>query len=73
MTSIAEIYSSTSNFFFSYYKYMEYLGLMSCKLYPNYEIMITSLGKTVFNYLLAKENEEKHSSIIDLETFRKSK
>lgn len=73
MTSIAEIYSGNSNFFFSYYKFMEDLGLMSCKLYPNYEIMITTLGKTIFNYLVAKENKVIDSSIIDLETFRNSK
>ena len=73
MTTIAEIYSGNSDFFFSYYKFMEYLGLMSCKLYPNYEIMITTLGKTVFNYLVDKENKVIDSSIIDLETFRNSK
>ena len=73
MTSIAEIYSGNSSFFFSYYKFMEYLGLMSCKLYPNYEIMITTLGKTIFNYLIDKENKVIDSSIIDLETFKRSK
>ena len=73
MTTIAEIYSGNSDFFFSYYKFMEYLGLMSCKLYPNYEIMITTLGKTIFNYLVDKENKVIDSSIIDLETFRNSK
>lgn len=73
IASIAEIYSGNANFFFSYYKYMEYLGLMTCNLYPNYEIMITSLGKTIFGYLIDKENKPHDCSIIDLEAYRKSK
>ena len=73
ISSIAEIYSGNANFFFSYYKYMEYLGLMTCNLYPNYEIMITSLGKTIFTYLIDKENKPPDCSIIDLESYRKSK
>ncbi len=73
ITSIAELYSGESRFFFAYYKYLQYLGLITCNLYPNYEIMITTLGKTVFNYLLSKGNKESNMSIIDLDSFRKSK
>lgn len=73
ISSIAEVYSGNANFFFSYYKFMEYLGLMTCNLYPNYEIMITSLGKTIFSYLIDNENKSPDCSIIDLEAYRKSK
>lgn len=73
ISSIAEIYSENANFFFSYYKFMEYLGLMTCKLYPNYELMITSLGKTIFNYLINKDNKPPNCSIIDLEAYKNSK
>ncbi len=73
ISSIAEIYSGESNFFFSYYKYMEYLGLMTCNLYPNYEIMITSLGKTVFTHLINKNNEPINNRIINLDSYRNSK
>ena len=73
ISSIAEVYSGDSNFFFSYYKYMEYLGLMTCNLYPNYEIMITSLGKTIFSHLIKRSNKSIDSSIIDLDSYRKSK
>lgn len=73
ISSIAEVYSGDSNFFFSYYKYMEYLGLMTCNLYPNYEIMITSLGKTIFSHLINRSNKSIDSSIIDLDSYRKSK
>lgn len=73
IASIADIYSGESNFFFSYYKYMEYLGLITCNLYPNYEIMITSLGKTVFTHLINKSNTDINNSIIHLDSYRKSK
>lgn len=64
---------SNSDFFFQYYTYLEYLGMVNCNIYPNYELSITSFGKSILEYIYSIKNQTLESSIVDLESYRKSK
>lgn len=63
--------SIDSDFFFNYYEYLKYLGIIDYSLYPNYEISITQLGKAVVNYLLSKDKPSSIAQIIELSSIRK--
>lgn len=71
--SILPKFSNNLKFFFAYYVYLQYLGILKCNLYPNYEIKMTSLGKTVLNFLESRNNRKHECSVINLETFKKGR
>lgn len=60
-------------FFFKYYEYLQYLGIIDCTLYPNYEIKISSLGRALIEYLKFIDENKVKCNIIKLETYNKSK
>jgi hypothetical protein len=70
---ILPLFSSFPDFFFSYYRYLEYLGLIRCSLYPNYNIRLTPFGKIVLTLFEDKNNRDYKCNIINLELFRKSR
>ena len=65
--------SIDSEFFFQYYQYLKYIGIIDYNLYPNYEISITPLGKTIVNYLLTKNKPSPNGKLIELNSRRKNK
>lgn len=71
--SILPKFSNNLKFFFASYIYLQYLGIIKCNLYPNYEIKLTSLGKTVLNFLESRNNRKHECSVINLESFKKSR
>ncbi len=73
ISSISPIFSNHPRFFFEYYIYLQYLNVIQCVLYPNYEIKITTLGKILINFLKSRNSKKNECSIIHLEAFRKSK
>lgn len=66
-------FSGELEFLFEYYFHLQYLGILKCNLYPNYEIKLTSLGKAILNFLELKDEKPYECSIISLETFKKSR
>lgn len=60
-------------FFFKYYEYLQYLGIIICNLYPNYEMKLTSLGKTLMKYLKFLDENKVECNIIKFDSFNKSK
>ena len=71
--SILPRFSNNLKFFFAYYVYLQYLGILKCNLYPNYEIKMTTLGKTVLNFLESRDNQKHECSVINLESFKKGR
>lgn len=71
ISSILPTFGENPDFFFMYYRYLEYLGLISCNLYPNYEFKISNLGRTLFKYLIDRENKKYECSVIQLDSYRK--
>lgn len=61
------------NFFSSYYSYLQYVGVIECNLYPNYEIKVTSLGKVILNYLNSINKEKRDFAVINLDCFKKTR
>lgn len=72
VASIMPVFSN-SDYFFHYYNYLEFLGMINTNLYPNYELSITKFGKSILRYLYNIRQEKQESSIIDLDSYRKSK
>lgn len=73
ISNILPKFSNNLKFFFEYYIYLQYLGILKCNLYPNYEIKITSLGKIILNFLESRNNRKHECSVINLESFKKSR
>ncbi len=70
-----EIFPNTSinpDFFFNYYQYLKYVGIIDYNLYPNYEISITVLGKTIVDYLLSTNKPSPNGKIIELKNHKKN-
>ncbi len=63
--------SIDSDFFLNYYEYLKYIGIIDYSLYPNYEISITQLGKSIVNYLLWKNKPSSKARIIEINSLRK--
>ena len=63
--------SIDSEFFFHYYQYLKFIGMIDYNLYPNYEISITPLGKTIVDYLLSKKTPSPNGKLIQLNSRRK--
>lgn len=73
ITGILPKFSNSLKFFFASYIYLQYLGIIKCNLYPNYEIKVTSLGKIILEFMESKNNKKHECSIINLESFKKSR
>ena len=73
ISTILPSFSGKPDFLFEYYFYLQYLGVLKCSLYPNYEIQITSLGKSVIEYLHTKDEKPIKSSVIYLKQFNSGK
>ena len=73
ISTIIPSFSGKPDFLFEYYFYLQYLGILKCNLYPNYEIKLTPLGKSIIKYLQVKDEKPMKSSIIYLEKFKSSK
>jgi hypothetical protein len=73
ISTILPAFSSEPKLFFAYYVYLQYLGIIKCNLYPNYEIIKTSLGSIVLNFLESENNNENKCSVVQLESFKKSR
>lgn len=65
--------SIDSDFFFHYYQYLRYMGIIDYSLYPSYEIVLTSLGKKTVNYLLSKNKPSTNGKIIEISSLRENK
>ncbi len=65
--------SIDSDFFFHYYQYLRYMGIIDYSLYPSYEIVLTSLGKKTVNYLLSKDEVSKAGKVIEIDALRENK
>src|SRR5690606_35042173 len=72
ISELLKSFVSFPKFFFEYYAYLQYLGIIECMLCPSYEIKITSLGKTLINYLKFMEEKNDESSVIKLELYKKN-
>lgn len=70
---ILPTFSTNPEFFFKYHKYLEYLGLFKCSLYPSYEIKVTGLGKLILDFLQSENQTTNKCSVIYLESFKKSR
>lgn len=73
ISNILPKFSINLKFFFEFHVYLQYLGIVKCSLYPNYEIKLTSLGKTVLDFIESRNNRKHECSIINLESFKKSR
>lgn len=73
IATILPSFSGKPDFLFEYYFYLQYLGILKCNLYPNYEIKLTSLGKAIIGFLETIDEKPSKCSIISLETFKNSK
>ena len=73
ISKILPSFSGKPDFLFEYYFYLQYLGVLKCNLYPNYEIQLTSLGKSIIQYLEIKDEGPCQSSVIYLKKFKDSK
>lgn len=73
ISTILPSFSGKPDFLFEYYFHLQYLGILKCNLYPSYEISLTSLGKSIIQYLEVKDEKPLKSSIIYLEQFKDSK
>ncbi len=74
--SIGEIipsFSKKPDFLFEYYFYLQYLGILKCNLYPNYEVKLTSLGKLIIKYIESKDDKPNSCSVVSLDDFKKNK
>lgn len=65
--------SIDSEFFFQYYQYLKFIGIIDYSLYPSYEISISQIGKTIIDYLLAKNKPSSKGSIIEIKSLRENK
>ncbi|MFA5576516.1 MAG: hypothetical protein WCZ27_03050 [Tissierellaceae bacterium] len=59
-------------FFFDYYQYLQFLGIIEYRLYPSYELMITSLGKGLMDFLGHVEDRKKPASVVELKTYKEN-
>ncbi|MCK9444122.1 MAG: hypothetical protein M0Q14_06315 [Tissierellaceae bacterium] len=59
-------------FFFDYYEYLQILGMIKYVLYPNYELIITPLGKSLISFLKVVDEEREPGTIVELVDYRKS-
>lgn len=73
IATILPSFSGKPDFLFEYYFYLQYLGILKCNLYPNYEIKLTSLGKAIINFLKTKDGKPSKCSVISLQNFKNSK
>ena len=73
ISTILPSFSGKPDFLFEYYFYLQYLGILKCSLYPNYEIKLTSLGKAIISFLETVDEKPSKCSIISLDTFKNSK
>lgn len=73
ISAILPTFPNQPRLFFSYYMYLEYLGMINCNLYPNYEVIKTFLGNMVLEFLEAKDSKKNICQVIQLESFRKSR
>ena len=73
ISTILPIFPNQPRLFFSYYMYLQFLGIINCNLYPNYEISKTSLGNMVLEFLDLKDNKKDICKVIHLESFKKSR
>lgn len=76
MATIEDILSSFSknpDFSFEYYFNLQYLGLLRCNLYPNYQIKVTLLGKLIFQYLSFRDKNPHKARIVSLADLKKNK
>lgn len=71
VSSVLPSFSGEPEFLFEYYFYLQYLGILTCNLYPNYEIKLTSLGKSIIDFLEQEDKNLSESSIISLDHFKK--
>lgn len=62
--------SIDTEFFFHYYQYLKFLGIIDYKLYPSYQISITNLGKTVVEYLLSRNDPGPSGKIIHMDNYK---
>lgn len=73
---VSDILPDTSldqSFFLNYYIFLQYVGIIEYKLYPNYEMKVTHLGKAILDYLNFKSKNKKKASVISLDSFKKLK
>lgn len=76
MATIEDILSSFSrnpDFSFEYYFNLQYLGLLRCNLYPNYQVKVTLLGKLIFQYLSFRDKNPHKACIVSLADLKKNK
>lgn len=73
ISDILPKFSSNLRFFFEYYVYLQYLGIIRCSLYPSYEIRLTSLGRTILEFMESRNHQKHECSVINLETFKRGR
>lgn len=73
ISTILPTFSNQPRLFFSFYMYLQYLGIIKCNLYPNYEIIKTFLGNKVLEFFESKDKKKDKCSVIQLEAFKKSR
>lgn len=71
ISTILSKFTNSPKFFFSYYIYLQYLGIIRCSLYPSYEIKVTPLGKKVIKLIKDRTNEKKKCPVIQLDNYIK--
>ncbi|MDR7856888.1 site-specific integrase [Tissierella sp.] len=71
ISTILPAFSSQPRLFFAYYIYLQYLGIIKCNLYPNYEIIKTSLGNMVLNFLESKNKNDNECRVVELKSFKR--
>lgn len=72
ITTVVSKFSAYPRFFFAYYLYLQYLGIIQCSLYPSYEIKVTPLGKKVLAILQERNCKRSKCPVIYLEQYKKS-
>lgn len=73
IATVLPTFSSEHSLFMEYYVFLQYLGIIRCKLYPNYEISIGYLTTIILDHLKLKDNTKQVSTVIELDQFKKSK
>ena len=72
ISTILSKFSKYPEFFFAYYLYLQYLGIIRCSLYPSYEIKVTPLGKVVLKLFEERNHKKSKCPVIHLQSYKKS-
>lgn len=65
-------FTGSPKLLFKFYEYLQYLGIIHCTLYPNYELSLTYLGKSLIEYLKFLDENKVKCNIIKLESHKKN-